>query len=101
MCVTQETKGAVSLSLEPWSIDYADDTEAQPISEWWDGEFAQPLYPADRKAVTGQCVRGWVIFKPLKGQARPSDLLTLTGRPGVMAHPITVCRTGRRRPAAH
>jgi hypothetical protein len=58
--------GDVSLSPLPWTLDYADDTQAKPISEWWDGEFAVPLYPAERRVTLGQCLRGWVMFKPLK-----------------------------------
>jgi hypothetical protein len=67
VCIPRAT-GDVSLSPAPWTIDYADDTQATPIGEWWDGEFAQPLYPAQRRVRPGQCVRGWVMFKPLKGR---------------------------------
>jgi hypothetical protein len=76
-----ETKDPVSFSSQPWTVDYANDTEAQPIGEWWDGEFAQPLYPADRRVAAGQCVRGWIMFKPLKGKATQVAYAPESGEP--------------------
>lgn len=65
VCLIHASDSA-SLSSQPWSIDYADDTETQSIDEWWNGEFSEPLYPADRRVAVGQCVRSWII-KPLRG----------------------------------
>lgn len=69
VCIRATDSGPIPISTQPWSIDYADDTSAEPIGEWWDGEFPVPLYPASRSLNAGQCIRGWVMFKPLKGQA--------------------------------
>lgn len=68
VCATKAAS-ALTLGQQAWAVDYSDDTEATPISEWWDGEFSVPLYPVERRVVAGQCARGWVMFKPLKGRA--------------------------------
>jgi hypothetical protein len=61
--------GAITVSQAPWAIDYADDTsQDKPISEYWDGEFSVPLYPVERRLVAGQCVRGWIMYKPFKSK---------------------------------
>lgn len=66
VCFTKTTE-ASSVGTMPWSIIYADDTGAQPIGEYWNGEFSVPLYPEGRKLASGQCARGWIMFTPLKG----------------------------------
>jgi hypothetical protein len=61
--------GAITVSQAPWAIDYADETSQDtPISEYWDGEFSMPLYPLERRLVVGQCVRGWIMYKPFKSK---------------------------------
>ncbi|GLY85698.1 hypothetical protein [Actinoallomurus iriomotensis] len=81
VCVTAASGGAVPLSQQPWTVDYADDTQAEPITEWWDGEFSVPLYPAERKVAAGHCVRGWIVFKPLKGRATTVSYAPGSGEP--------------------
>jgi hypothetical protein len=66
VCFTKTTE-ASSVGTMPWSIIYADDTGAQPIGEYWTGEFPVPTYPEGRKLASGQCARGWIMFTPLKG----------------------------------
>jgi hypothetical protein len=81
VCVTAATGGPVSISQQPWTVDYADDTQAEPITEWWDGEFSVPLYPAERKVAVGRCVRGWIMFRPLKGRATTVSYAPGSGEP--------------------
>lgn len=69
VCIHTADGGPAPVSTQPWTVDYAGDTSAEPIGEWWDGEFPLPLYPASRNVDSGQCVRGWVMFRPLKGEA--------------------------------
>lgn len=67
VCFDKVTE-ASAVGTMPWSIIYSDDTGAQPIGEWWNGEFSVPLYPEGRKLASGQCARGWIMFTPLKGK---------------------------------
>jgi hypothetical protein len=70
VCMTHIAAGFdISVSWFPWSLEFADNTVAEPTSAWSDDWFRVPLYPAgDRPIREGGCVRGWIVFEVPKGK---------------------------------
>lgn len=53
----------VTVSWQPWSLEFNDDTLVGSADEWSPDWFSVPLYPAvDKTVPVGRCVRGWVLF---------------------------------------
>lgn len=58
VCVKQD----VTISNEPWTLVYADSTDAEPSSIGY-RQFPEPSYPfGDKEVKAGRCVRGWITF---------------------------------------
>lgn len=73
-CLTRAA-AQVSVSWAPWSLRFADDTVAEPVTTWSDDAFRVPLFPAvDRQVRAGQCVRGWAVFEVPAGK-RPAGVV--------------------------
>ncbi len=69
LCMPRIPEGVTEVSAAPWSLEYADDTVAEPISSWSDEWFTVRLYPIiPRKVREGGCVRGWIVFEVPKGK---------------------------------
>jgi hypothetical protein len=59
----------------PWTLDYADGTSIEPVSEWSSEWFSVPLYPgAERQVPVGRCVRGWILYEVRKG-SKPAEVV--------------------------
>lgn len=68
-CDLKSEGQGMSVSWAPWSLDFADDTSIDSVSEWSPEWFNVSLYPAVGKNVpVGRCVRGWVLFAAPKGK---------------------------------
>lgn len=53
----------LSVSWEPWSLEFGDDTLIGAVDTWSPSWVSVPLYPPVGKVLpVGQCVRGWVLF---------------------------------------
>ncbi|WP_141576140.1 DUF4352 domain-containing protein [Actinomadura sp. WMMA1423] len=66
--------GPSTVSWEPWSLTYPDDTTIDPVNSWSDDWFTVPLFPGagfEKTLRPGRCMRGWVLFEVPKGK-RPS-----------------------------
>jgi hypothetical protein len=70
---------AVSLSADPWSLRYGDDTSVEPALADAD-MFSVALYPQEPKAIpVGDCARGWVVFEVPAGKRPTQAVYTPTG----------------------
>jgi hypothetical protein len=75
LCLSQISDEPLSVSWDPWSLEYADDTVVTPASAWSDETFRVQLYPGiERRVREGGCVRGWILFEVPKGK-RPVRLV--------------------------
>ncbi|NEA21605.1 hypothetical protein [Actinomadura bangladeshensis] len=61
--------GASTVSWDPWSLTYPDNTTIETVNSWSDDWFSVPLFPGmDRPLRPGRCLRGWVLFEVPKGK---------------------------------
>ncbi|MFI0484901.1 hypothetical protein [Actinomadura sp. 9N215] len=69
VCLKKTPDGApAGISIDPWSLAYADDTRVEPATTVAES-FSVPLYPQlDKSVGVGDCVRGWVVFEVAKGK---------------------------------
>jgi hypothetical protein len=74
--------GPVSVSWEPWSLIYPDDTTVEPVHAWSDDWFSVPLFPGggfEKLLHPGRCVSGWALFevrekkRPIRAEYSPTD----------------------------
>jgi len=62
----------VTVSQDPWSLEYADGQVYEPSFDVDPADLPGAQYPFDRKVSPGRCVKGWVPFDipPGPGPAR-------------------------------
>ena len=78
-----------SVSWDPWSLEYSDDTTVDAVDEWSPEWFDVSLYPAvDKTIAVGRCVRGWILFAAPKGK-RPVRVVYSPGGDSDDSIPVT------------
>ena len=83
-----------SVSWDPWSLEYSDDTTVDAVNEWSAEWFDVSLYRGLGKTVpVGRCVRGWILFATPKGK-RPVRIMYSPGGDGTASIPVTEWSVG-------
>lgn len=67
------TGSPISVSQQPWHLQFADGTQADTTGESG-GDFPKPEFPQDRTVQHGMCARGGIMFPVPKGQ-RPAQVV--------------------------
>lgn len=59
-----------TVSTIPWTLQYADDTQAEPSNDIYN-QFPAPEYPVEKTLQPGRCARGWIVF-PVPKAKKPT-----------------------------